>query len=114
MELNAILYRNERTLQRLHTRLAAIEMGASAGVDTGADTGADTGVDTGAGAGAGAAAEAAAMAAAAAAAAARYEAAAAARLTAMDSWLWNDASGCWHDLLWAEGEQLPQVSSVSK
>ena len=109
MELNAILYRNERTLQRLHTRLAAIEMGASAGVDTGADTGVDTG------AGAGAAAEAAAMAAAAAAAAAaRYEAAAAARLTAMDSWLWNDASGCWHDLLWAEGEQLPQVSSVSK
>ena len=102
MELNAILYRNERTLQRLHTRLAAMERGASAGVDTGAD--------------AGAAAEAAAAAAAAAAvaAAARYEVAAAARLAAIDSWLWNDASGCWCDLLWAEGEQLPQVSSVSK
>ena len=46
---------------------------------------------------------------AAVAAASRYEAAAAARLRAMDSWLWSDASGCWHDLLWETGEQLPQV-----
>tara|TARA_B100000795_G_scaffold155203_1_gene116399 strand:+ start:1393 stop:1716 length:324 start_codon:yes stop_codon:yes gene_type:complete len=107
VELNAILYRNERTLQRLHTRLAAMERGASAGVDTGADAGA-------AAEAAAAAAAAVAAAAAAVAAAARYEVAAAARLAAIDSWLWNDASGCWCDLLWAEGEQLPQVSSVSK
>jgi hypothetical protein len=96
VELNALLYRNERTLQRLHTRLAAIEIGVEI------EMGASAGVDTGAGAGAAAVAAAAAAAAAAGAAA------------AMDSWLWNDASGCWLDLLWAEGEQLPQVSSVSK
>ena len=48
MELNAILYRNERALHSLHTRLAAIEARAGAG------TGAGAGAGTGAGAGAGA------------------------------------------------------------
>ena len=36
MELNAILYRNERALHRLHTRLAAIETRAGAGTGAGA------------------------------------------------------------------------------
>ena len=108
MELNAILYRNERALHRLHTRLAAIE--ARAGAGTGAGATAGTGAGTAA-EGAEAAAAAAAPAAA-VAAASRYEAAAAARLRAMDSWLWSDASGCWHDLLWETGEQLPQVHLV--
>ena len=105
MELNAILYRNERALHRLHTRLAAIEAraGAGAGVGATAGTGAGTAAER---------AEATAAAAAAVAAASRYEAAAAARLRAMDSWLWSDASGCWHDLLWETGEQLPQVHLV--
>ena len=107
MELNAILYRNERALHRLHTRLAAIEARAGAGTGAGATAG------TGAGTAAeGAEATAAAAAAAAVAAASRYEAAAAARLRAMDSWLWSDASGCWHDLLWETGEQLPKVHLV--
>ena len=105
MELNAILYRNERVLHRLHTRLAAIEAreGAGAGAGATAGTGAGTAAER---------AEATAAAAAAVAAASRYEAAAAARLRAMDSWLWSDASGCWHDLLWETGEQLPQVHLV--
>ena len=117
MELNAILYRNERALHRLHTRLAAIETRAGAGTGAGAGAGTGAGAGAGAGTGAGTAAEgaeatAAAAAAAAVAAASRYEAAAAARLRAMDSWLWSDASGCWHDLLWETGEQLPQVHLV--
>ena len=45
--------------------------------------------------------------------AARYAAAAAARRTAMDAWMWSDASGFWHDVNWRLGVALPHESAAS-
>ena len=84
VELNAILYRNERTLQRLHGLLAADD-------GRGAQKAAEYHD----------------------ALAERYGRAAQARKRAMDRWMWNSASGRWHDLEWASGRQLAAESAAS-
>ena len=84
VELNAILYRNERTLQRLHGLLAA---------EDGRDAQKATEYHD--------------------ALAERYGRAAQARKRAMDRWMWNSASGRWHDLEWASGRQLAGESAAS-
>jgi len=46
-------------------------------------------------------------------AATQYAAAAAARLAAMDAWLWDEGVGAWLDLLWEERRPLPGLSAAS-
>ena len=102
VELNSILYRNERTLQRLHAMLASAEREVAAacaeadGVQEGGESQS--------------ALEASVLH---AAAAERYGAAAAARLTAMDAWMWDEQTHRWHDVEWASGRKIPAESAAS-
>ena len=91
VDLNAILYRNERTLQSLHAKRAA--QLRCAGTDEAALRAAsahDVMVS-------------------------RYEAAAAARRRAVHLWMWYGATSRWHDLLWEGGavSHLAQESAAS-
>ena len=130
VELNAILYRNERVLQRMHARLAkllgasaeaavvdaevAVEVAAAAGRGGGGDGDGDDAAAAAraAGVAAGRVAAAAAEAAAAEEAAVRYARAAKARWRAMDEWLWSEAHGCWLDLDWRRRAALPSLSAA--
>ena len=87
VELNAILFRNELTLQRLHARRA--EELAAAPAPSSPDAATHL------------------------AAAARYGEAAAARRAAMDGWMWDEPVGLWRDVLWRSRSQLPQLTAAA-
>ena len=121
VELNAILYRNELTLQRLHARLAELpaERGTAPTKRRRAD---DDSEDTAVTLAAGGASTAdcdederdeETMANAHAASAERYAAAAKARLRAMSEWMWDSASRRWHDVDLKSGHRLRQESAAS-
>ena len=98
VELNAILFRNERQLHRLHLlRADAIER-----VHLLAAAGGGGALEGGGGGGASNRR-----------AAAAYAEAATARQAAMDAWMWSDTTGRWHDVDLASGEPLAEESAAS-
>ena len=88
VELNAILFRNELTLKRLHGLL-----GEAGGEDSGERSAEELARH--------------------AAAARAFGDAASNRLRAMDYWMWDGTTRRWHDVEWEAGRRLPAESAAS-